>query len=344
MKLFKNILIVRTDRIGDVVLTTPAIYALRNAYPSARISILVSQLTVDLVDGNPHIDEIIVDDREGLHKGLLGYINLVRKIKSKHFDLAVVYHTKKRTNLMCFLSGIPWRLGYKDKKFGYLLTMPVKDDRHLGIKHEAQYCLDLLDTLGIESKLVDPYLPIHERNEVWVAQLLKKYNINEENKIIAIHPGASDPSKCWPVERFLELMENLNLNEAVRFIIIGSRNIEKIAGQMSAQVKVPPINLVAKTSVGEMVSLLKRCDLLVSNDSGPVHIASALGTPVISIFTRNQPGINPERWKPLGKKSTFVAVEYDDTISFAKSGGIDRKYDNQITVTEVLNTIKSVLL
>ena len=100
-KTFKNILIVRTDRIGDVVLTTPAIKAIRQAYPGSRISVLVTPATFDLVNGNPYVDEILVDDRQGRHKGLFGFLRLVREIRLKQFDLAVIFHTKRRYNLAC---------------------------------------------------------------------------------------------------------------------------------------------------------------------------------------------------------------------------------------------------
>ena len=108
---YKNILIVRTDRIGDVVLTTPAIMALRRHYPNAKISILVTPQTRELVDGNSCIDEVIIDDRKGEHKGY-GFFKLIGLLRQKRFDVAVNYHTKKRTNLACFLAGIPIRIGY----------------------------------------------------------------------------------------------------------------------------------------------------------------------------------------------------------------------------------------
>jgi len=164
-KTFHNILIVRTDRIGDVVLTTPAIKALRGAYPAARISVLVSQATFDLVNGNPYVDEILVDDRLGKHKGLLGSMRLAWEIRSKHFDLAILYHTKRRYNWACFTARIPCRLGYKNNKFGFLLTHPIKDVRHLGLKHEAKYCMDVLKAIGIENEDLDVFVPLQSQAE-----------------------------------------------------------------------------------------------------------------------------------------------------------------------------------
>ena len=119
---FKNILIVRTDRIGDVVLTTPSIKALRDAFPEARITLLVTPLTQDLVNGLAGLDAVLVDDRQGVHCGPGGYCKLIRQLKACRFDLAVIYHTKKRYNLLCALAEIPRRIGYKNEKLGWLLT------------------------------------------------------------------------------------------------------------------------------------------------------------------------------------------------------------------------------
>jgi len=132
---FKNILVVRTDRLGDVVLTTPAIGALRKAFPKARISMMVSPATVDLLRRNPYLDEVIVYDRFKEHHGLKGYWKFVLELRQKKFDLAVIYHTKRRINLVCFLAGIPSRIGYRNDKFGFLLTHGLPDTRPLGIKH-----------------------------------------------------------------------------------------------------------------------------------------------------------------------------------------------------------------
>ena len=159
MEPFKNILVVRTDRMGDVVLTTPAVKALREHFPQAHLTMLVTKNTKDIVVGNKFLDGIIAEDRQGEHRGFWGTLKLINLLRRKKFDLAIVYHTKRRTNYICFLAGIPRRIGYKNDKFGFLLTDPLKDARHLGLKHEAQYCLDVLKEVGIDSKKIDFLIP-----------------------------------------------------------------------------------------------------------------------------------------------------------------------------------------
>ena len=315
---FKNILIVRTDRIGDVVLTTPAIKALRQAYPAARISILVAPLTKDLVTGNPYLDEIIVDDRRGVHRGIIGFWRLASVLRQKKFDLAVVYHTKKRTNCLCRAAGIPRRTGYRNEKFGFLLNDPIADERHLGRQHEAQYCLDVLRHLGITGNNIldkspqdlaeDLYVPVSDDARVWIEQFCREYHISRQERLIAIHPGASDPAKRWPEWQFAELIDQLANRYQARIVLIGAPHMAGVARQIMSDAHVPVLDLAGQTDVGQLAGLLKRCNLLVSNDSGPVHIAAGVKTPCVSIFTRNQQGINPQRWQPLGKFSRVASV------------------------------------
>jgi heptosyltransferase-2 len=340
---FKNILIVRTDRIGDVVLTTPSITALREQYPNAKIAVLVSPLTRELVDGNSCLDEVLVDDRTGEHKGF-GYFKLIGLLRREHFDVAVIYHTKRRTNLACFLAGIPVRIGYKNDKFGFLLNRPVVDTRQKGEKHEAQYCLDILKKVGIDSSDLKMYLPVNEESILWIERFCDEHEINKNDQLIAIHSGASDPSKRWSEDHFAELIDNLIERYSAKIIMTGSFEEKDGAKRIISAVSGHVIDLTGKTTVGQLAALITRCDLLVSNDSGPVHIAAGVGTPVVSIFTRNQPGINPERWKPLSERSRVISVKPSQNIdvSFKKARPMDVKYMELIAPARVLEAVDSL--
>ncbi len=324
MNHFPHILIVRTDRLGDVVLTTPAIKALKKSWPQARIAILVGASTRELLIDNPCLDEILVDDRQGRHAGIGGFFRLVLDLRQRKFDLAIIYHTKKRTNWLCFLAGIPRRIGYKNEKAGFLLTDPVRDERHLGHRHEAQYCLDLLRHLSIPPNLIlekslqgladDVYVAVSSDATKWLEAQCRTRHIQPHQRMIALHPQASDPAKEWPVEQFAELINRVVQRYPSVIVLIGSKRTAEISQFIARQVRVPIWDLRSQTTVGQLAVLLRRCQLLISNDSGPVHIAVGVGTPAISIFTRNYPGINPERWRPLGSTSQVVSVPQPITI------------------------------
>ncbi len=341
-KEFKNILVIRTDRIGDVVLTTPSLKVLREAYPKARISLLAVEATRALVECNPYLDEIIYDNRNKKHRGLGGFLKLCALLKSKKYDLAIVFHTKKRTNLLCFLAQIPYRIGYKNNKFGFLLTHPIKDTRHQGDKHEVYYCLDLLKHLGVEYGSFEFNICVKEESEIWVKEYLANNNVSLNDRLIAIHPGASDPSRRWPPYFFAEVINKLMSQHPYKVVIIGATDIEGVAQKITSLTTHPIIDAIGQTNMSQLISLLKRSQLLISNDSGPVHIAEGVKTPVISIFTRNQPGINPGRWGPLSNRSRAISVPEDTTISFAKARDIDPKYLELIKPQQVLEAVDAI--
>jgi heptosyltransferase II len=337
---FKNILIVRTDRLGDVILTTPAIKYLRQAYPTARITLLISPSTYDIVCQNPYLDEIMFDDRKKQHKGLLGFLKLISEIKKKKFDLAIVYHTKKRSNMLCFLAGIPLRIGFKNNKFGSLLNWPVKDDRNTGKQHESYFSLDILKEMNIPVGELDFHVSVDPQAEKWFADYLTTHHVGAHEKLIAIHIGSSDPARRWPTYRFAELMNLMGPKN--RYILVGDHFLQEAGQNLEKQAKVPLLNLIGKTTLSQLTSIINRCDMLISNDSGPVHLATGLNRPVVAIFTRNQPGINPERWRPLGEKARYVSVPKDTSISFAKSREIDSKLLEVIRAEEVFEVVDHI--
>jgi len=305
---FKRILVVRTDRIGDVLLSTPVIKALRDRYPHAYIAVMVSPYAKDIVDDNPYLDEVIIYDKDGKHKKWHCSVKFALNLKKKKFNLAVILHPTNRVHLVTFFAGIKRRIGY-ERKLGFLLTERIKHAKQLGQKHELEYSLDLVRYLGITPQDKSIFMPIRTESEKWVEELLKQENIKETDKLLAIHPGASCPSKIWPSERFAEAADKLTEKYGFKIVVIAGPRDMRIAEMVISHMCTPTINLAGKTSVSQLASVLKRCQLFISNDSGPVHIASAVGTPVISIFGRNQKGLSPTRWGPVGEKDKIIHKE-----------------------------------
>ena len=305
---FKRILIARTDRIGDVLLSTPVIKALRDKYPHSYIAMMVSAYARDIVEGNPYLDKVIIYDKEVLHKSWLSSFRFAQGLKKNKFDLAVILHPTNRVHLVSFLAGIPKRVGY-DRKLGFLLTDRIRHTKQLGEKHELEYNLDLLRYLGIEPQGKNLFMPLKPESEKWVKELFRQEGIREADRLLAIHPAASCPSKIWPPERFAQTADKLAQNYGFKILVIAGPKDVKLAEALVKHLRSSVINLAGKTSITQLASLLKRCSLFISNDSGPVHIASAVGTPVISIFGRNQAGLSPRRWGPVGLKDKILHKE-----------------------------------
>jgi heptosyltransferase-2 len=341
---YKRILIVRTDRIGDVLLSTPVIKALRDNYPYAYIAIMVSAYAKDIVNGNPYLDEVIIYDKEVKHKSWFRSMRFSRNLKKKRFDLAIILHPTNRVHLVTFFAGIPRRVGY-NRKFGFLLTDRLIHTKQLGEKHELEYNLDLLRYLGIESEDRNLFMPIKPESEEWVKVLFNQQGIKSTDKLLAIHPGASCPSKIWPFVRFAQVADRLTKIYGFKVLVVAGPKDISLAQNLikHIQKETEAINLAGVTSVSQLASLLKRCQLFISNDSGPVHIASAVGTPVISIFGRNQQGLSPIRWGPVGKKDKVLHKEVGCIKCLAHNCQKEFACLKAITVEDVLKVADEIL-
>lgn len=303
MNKFKKILIVRTDRLGDVILSTPVIRNLRRYYPDSHIAFMCRPYTRQALEGNPYLDEVIVYDKYGSQKSLLKSIEFAFKLKKKKFDLALILHSTNRTHLVTFLAGITKRVGW-GKKMKFLLTDKLKQNKDQGKKHESEYNLDFLRHLGVPATEKELYFPLQEKENKRVDEILEKNNIAQKDRIVVVHPSASCPSKRWPQDKFIELIRMIDKYKEVKTIVITSAD-QKQFGEKIIK-KTEAIDLRGLLTISETASLLNKASLLISCDSGPVHIAAALGVPVISIFGRNQAGLSPQRWAPLGKNSYFL--------------------------------------
>ncbi len=337
-----RILLIRTDRIGDVLLSTPAIKAVRDAYPNAHIAVMVRPYAEEIVDGNPYLDEVILYDKDGEHKSIFSTLKFAAGLRKKRFDLVIILHPTNRSNIISFLAGVPERVGY-DKKGGIFLTKRLKDVKHLGEKHEIDYNLDVLRAVGIEAKDRALYMPVKAEDERIVDRFFLLNDLDKKDTVIAIHPGASCPSKRWPAYRFGRVADELIEKHKVKVVIIGGPADIKTVKEVESGMLHKPIILSEGHSLGEVAALLKRCKMFISNDSGPVHIAVAVGTPVISIFGRLDPGLSPKRWGPVGPNDIVIHKDVGCKYCKAHKCEINFKCLDAITVEDVLSAAEALL-
>ncbi|MBL7157121.1 MAG: lipopolysaccharide heptosyltransferase II [Candidatus Omnitrophica bacterium] len=339
----KRILLTRTDRIGDVVLSTPAIKAMRDKYPDAHIAFMVRPYANDIVEGNPYLDEVIIYDKYGKHKSLFGTILFALGLRKKKFDMAIILHPTNRVHLISYLAGIPERIGY-DRKLAFFLTKKIPHSKQEGKKHELEYTLDLLKSIGIKAKDKELFVPVQERNIETIEKLLDEHHIGKDIPLIAVNPGASCPSKRWPPKKFAVICDNLASRYKARILIVADEANTEFASAVAKAMKYEPVNLAGRTSVGELAALLSKCRLFISNDSGPVHIACAVDIPTISIFGRKDPGLSPKRWRPTGQKSTVFHKDVGCNPCLAHNCKIGFKCLEAITPSEVFEKAERLLL
>jgi heptosyltransferase-2 len=283
----KKILIRGVNWIGDAVLTIPAIHAVRRSHPGARISLLVRPWVSDIFKGDPSIDEIILYDDS--FKGLGGKFRLARTLRQKGFDTAILLQNAFDAALITWLARIPERIGYKRDMRGPLLTnaVPVKNDGPK--RHQVHYYLDLIRSAGIKAEHKDPYIFLSDEERDRARHLMQR---GPSGPVVGINPGATYGSaKRWPEERFADLIKRCIAEMDARVVIFGGPSEVEIADEILK--KLSSINpelssrilpMAGKTGIRELASLISECDAFVTNDSGPMHIASALYVPTLAIF------------------------------------------------------------
>ncbi len=338
----KNIVIMRTDRIGEVLLSTVAVDAIKSRFPGSGVSFVTSEYSKPLLEGRKDIEKIITVDIFGKKSRFLNSFRLAGLLRKGRFDTAVILNPHKMLHLACFLAGIPRRVGY-DRKWGFLLNRKMRDDRDLGGKHEVEYTMDILHLIGIESAPPAPRLCVSAEAEDAVAGLLDGKGISSDRPLVALHPGSSNPAKIWPYQRYAGLIRKLKTELDCRVAILGSKEEEDLAGKIREEAGVDILDLLGYLSLEELAALLKRSAVFIGNDTGPMHMAAALDVPVIAIFGRNIPGVSPTRWRPWGEKH----VVFHETPKCAPCYDTACPYDYRclqaVTVDAVFEAARKIL-
>lgn len=318
-----KILIVRNDRFGEFLLNIPAISAIRRNFPQAAITLVVKPSVKELAIRIPGIDFVLTWDSHTRHT-LKEKLIFLRELKTNKFDLALMLNPSKEFNVLTFLCGIPLRLGY-NRKLGFLLNLRIEDVKNQGLKHEVDYNLDLVRALGIPDTAQEDAkfaLEISERDiSDRAANRLKTCN----NDFIVLHPWASNQEKEWPLAKFRELALELIKNFRKKIVLVGGIEEARRAGDFLNQPDI--VNLAGMTSLIDLAAILKKSCLLVTNDSGPMHLACIMKTPVLAIFRKYPLGVSARRWGPIGENNLVIENEVIGNIS----------------VSEVLNGAKKIL-
>jgi heptosyltransferase-2 len=296
--------------------------------------------TNDIVAGNPYLDEVIVYDKDGVHRSVPATLIFARGLKRYNFDIALILHSTLRTNLIAFIAGIPVRIGYA-RKAGWLLTIRLSYVKSQGTKHEMEYTLDIARQAGIpcDSETLRPYLPISLKDHEKAADFLKKNGITEDDVLVGIHPSASCPSRRWSARRFAEVADRLAQEKGYKIIVLGVGEDLKFANMVRGNAKYPPL-VVSGFTIPQIAAILGRCRFFISTDTGPAHIARAMGTPCITIFGRKQPGLSPVRWRPLGEE--VVVLHKDVGCSECLAHRCKRHFAclEAVTVDEVMDAVR----
>jgi ADP-heptose:LPS heptosyltransferase len=302
----KNILAIRPDAIGDCVLMLPALAALKKHLPHARITILARELTHDLFLNNPNVDEIIIDEfAEKKIKSLKDFRNYVKTIKSKNFDVAIHFFNEPNYALLTFLAQIKYRIGDPSKPLvAWLYNIKVFQNWRNILKHEVLQNMRLLEPLGIQDPNPRPAIGVDPSSLKRVEDLLAGYGISPRDKIAGMHLSTGKGNKPWKAEYFGEIANYLTNQHGFKVIATGEEKDKELIALAQKNAKGKIIDLSTKTTLKELIALTSKYSLFVGVDTGPYHIAAALGVPTVSIFTSKFS--LPLRWAPWGTRHVIV--------------------------------------
>lgn len=278
MASYRNILVRGVNRLGDTLFALPAIKSLKIKYPGSRLTVLTKPLPVDLYKNNPHIDNVIIFDGKGRHRGLDGRFHLVRALRNEGFDLAVLLHNNFESALTVFLAGIPERIGYRKELRSALLTKSLPFPKTPTQRVDHFLAITKLVECDVTDNLPDLYLSSSEKE--WACARLNEV----PRPIVGIIPGAQEKTRIWDSGRFAAVADGL-INEAkASILILGGPGDKKLSSAIRSQMKNIPLDMTGEFNLREFMGILGSCDLVISNDTGPMHIANLLGTEVITFF------------------------------------------------------------
>ena len=330
----KNLLIIKLRYIGDVLLATPVLRALRERFPDARLTMAVNRGTEEVIQWNPDLNEIIVVERDGL----VGQIRLLRELRRRRFDAVIDLTDGDRSAILTRVSGAPVRIGFNEEQRwrGSFYTTIVAS--RAGSVHRLERDFAALRPLGIEPKASPLILETSADDEHQAERLLKEVGaMHEDGRIpkplVLFHPGARYWFKSWPFERFSELADRLTNEYGCLVLVGGGTQDVEMVNAICARAKSSPIGLAGRATLLQFAAVLKRCDLFVGNDNGAMHMAAALGTPVVGLFGPS----NPLEWGPRGQRVSVIYKELDCRQCFHPT--CFRGEENcmkQISVDEVL--------
>jgi len=311
----KKILIVRFSSLGDVILTTPVIGALKSQFPQSRIFFLTKAQYGDVLRADPRIFSLIEFDPMQKNKGFSGFMRLVSELRSQDFDLLVDLHANLRSFFVRHLTKSKIKLKYNKHRLSRFLMVHLKFLKTKAIQTVDSY-LEILKRIKIYAPEKNPLIFSSQDNVESSDHFLLEQKVKKDDIVVGVHPGARWETKRWDEEKFAQVCQILIEGHNCKILLLGdaeddelveniSKGVHELVENISKGVPKPRVIQVLGLPTGRILSLIKRCDCLVTNDSGPMHIAQALQVPVVAIFGPTHPKLG---FAPLGSKNVVLCA------------------------------------
>ena len=316
----EKILVRAPNWIGDVVMCLPALDALKKRFGDSEISVLAQPLVAPLFEMSPVVEGVIIYDKETAHRGLFGRIALAKELRAMGFSKAVLFQNAFDAAFIARLARVPERIGYDRDMRGLLLTKPVPYSGEDKQGHHVRYYMNLVKALGcvVDERAVAETLTVPAEEVSKVDEFLGEKGVATGRTLIGAAPGASfGPAKVWPAENFSKALTLLSKKLDATPIIFGAASDADASAKVAAGLKeagVKFINLTGKVSLVESMAVMSRLRIFLSNDSGAMHVASALGINTVAVFGSTDPVLTG----PLSKNATVVSKKMDCAPCFKR--------------------------
>lgn len=357
---YKNLLCVRPDNLGDVLMTSPAMRALKESVPERKITLLTSRAGKHIAEHIPEIDACIEFDIPWYKHENTGsahdLLRVVEEIKACKFDAAVIFTVFSQnplpTAMLCYMAGIPRIAGYCRENPYKLITDWVVDNEPLYVvKHEVARQLDLVKTLGAESRNHSLSLSVSRQVLVELPIKLKSMGVNINEPWLLLHPGASEVKRQYPVEFFAETTKMIAHELGYQVLLTGVNSERNLADCITRICGERAVSLMGMLSLGELIGLIKLSPLLISNNTGPVHIAAAVKTPIVVLYALTNPQHTPWQVKhrvlpfdvPRDLRSKNALIRYANEKHFPAMPREVRPDEITKAVKDLLGSRKSAI-
>ncbi len=330
----RKILVRSPNWIGDAVMSTPAMGAIRAAFPSSEIVLAANPAVCELMSPHPFCDSAIVFDKKGEHKGAAGLWKFGRLLSSQRFDLAILLQNAIEAAIIAVLAGIKKRAGYSTDGRGFLLTDAVRVRRDAGSVHHTQYYLNMLAGVGVGPAGCETRLQCTRAEMDWAAQTLGP------GRWAAINPGAAYGSaKRWYPQRFAKVAEALASDFGYKVLLVGGPGEAAIGSEIMSNMSSGARNMIGVTSVRQLMALLASVDLVITNDSGPMHVAGAFGRPVVALFGPTDHRVT----SPVCSNLFLVRKDNECAPCLKRECPGDHRCMADITVEDVLGGVEALV-
>ena len=302
----QRILIIEPNWLGDILFTTPAIRAIRQQNPKSYIVCMTHPRCAEMLEGNSRIDDIILFDERSSHSSILKKISFIKKLKSYKFDIVLSFHGSMTKMLICYLAGIGKRVGYLSKKRSFLLTdsIPTPDKE----PHRVEYFLNITQSIGADTKNKNYEFSVSDDDIKDANRVLEKEGISKDDEFLIVNPGGNWLPKRWSKENYSKLIKKIKEIYNKKIVITGSEKDISLADSIIKESNTKATNLAGKTTLNQLAGLMKRSAFVISNDSGPMHIAVSQNVPTIALFGPTSPDITG----PYGDSRYEVIHKWSD--------------------------------